>query len=59
MNISLRLLLLRAEAVILLGGIGFQPVSNTGKMTGWKPIPRFFHDLSANHRELSLGLVDK
>jgi hypothetical protein len=32
--------------VILLGGIGFQPVRNTGKMTGWKPIPRFFHNLS-------------
>jgi hypothetical protein len=38
---------LRSEAVILLGGIGFQPVINTGKMTGWKPIPRFFHNLSA------------
>jgi hypothetical protein len=36
----------RSEAVILLGGIGFQPVRNTGKMTGWKPIPRFFHNLS-------------
>jgi hypothetical protein len=34
------------EAVILLGGIGFQPVRNTGKMTGWKPIPRFFHNLN-------------
>jgi len=33
------------EAVILLGGIGFQPVRNTGKMTGWKPIPRFVHNL--------------
>jgi hypothetical protein len=33
------------EAVVLLGGIGFQPVRNTGKMTGWKPIPRFFHNL--------------
>jgi hypothetical protein len=33
------------EAVILLGGIGFQPVRNTGKMTGWKPIPRFLHAL--------------
>ena len=21
-------------------GIGFQPVENTGEMTGWKPIPR-------------------
>jgi len=37
----------RSEDVILLGGIGFQPVRNTEKMTGWKPIPRFFHNLSA------------
>jgi hypothetical protein len=39
------------EAVILLGGIGFQPVRNTGKMTGWKPIPRFFHNLYAESDE--------
>jgi hypothetical protein len=38
------------EAVILLGGIGFQPVRNTGKMTGWKPIPQFFHNLFAKRR---------
>ncbi len=37
---------------MLLGGIGFQPVRNTGKMTGWKPIPRFFHNLSAWERPL-------
>jgi hypothetical protein len=30
-----------------IGGIGFQPVKNMGKMTGWKPIPRFFHRLYA------------
>ncbi len=29
-----------------IGGIGFQPVKSKGKMTGWKPIPRFFHSLS-------------
>jgi hypothetical protein len=39
---------IHTEAVILLGGIGFQPVRNTGKMTGWKPIPRFLHSLTAN-----------
>jgi hypothetical protein len=54
--------LLRSEAVILLGGIGFQPVRNTGKMTGWKPIPRFFHNLSGkiscgNAREITSLIV--
>jgi hypothetical protein len=43
-----------AEAVILLGGIGFQPVRNTANMTGWKPIPRLLHTLLAIQRNLKL-----
>jgi hypothetical protein len=35
------------EAVILLSGIGFQPVIFPVFLTGWKPIPRFFHNLPA------------
>jgi len=37
----------------LVRGIGFQPVENTGKTTGWKPIPRFTHSLSANNDYLA------
>ncbi len=32
---------------MLVRGIGVQPVENTGKTTGWKPIPRFTHSLEA------------
>jgi hypothetical protein len=56
--------LLRSEAVILLGGIGFQPVICPVFLTGWKPIPRSFYSLSgempcSNAREIASSFISE